>query len=250
MKMGQEPLITGQYYHIYNRGNNGCDLFLEPDCYEHFLNLYDTYIHPVAETFAWVLMGNHFHLLLRIKENRIYRYDLNDDSFKKNESDLNYYKKWETVEATSSAVSKKMKKPLPFRHFAHLFNAYSRYHQNRYGRTGNLFERPFKRKLVDNESYFKKVILYIHQNPVHHGFCSHPLEYPWSSYITCTSEKPTWLKREAVKKLFGSNKNFEEVHLNPVDKESLDSWLRIDKVDYYTEMSIGETKSSGVNYKV
>jgi len=63
-----EPLNYGKFYHIYNRGVNGCDLFVEPTNYEHFLNLYDKYISPVADTYAWVLMKNHFHLLVRVKE--------------------------------------------------------------------------------------------------------------------------------------------------------------------------------------
>src|SRR5450830_1623896 len=66
--MQSETLKYGQFYHIYNRGIDSCDLFREPDNYEHFLGLYDKYISPVAETFAWVLMPNHFHLLVRVKE--------------------------------------------------------------------------------------------------------------------------------------------------------------------------------------
>ena len=61
------PLAHGQYYHIYNRGINGCSLFRETTNYGHFLGLYDKYISPVADTYAWVLMGNHFHLLVKIR---------------------------------------------------------------------------------------------------------------------------------------------------------------------------------------
>ena len=62
------PIQHGKYYHIYNRGNNREDLFRSPDNYQHFLRLYEKHIFPVAETFAWVLMKNHFHLLVRVKE--------------------------------------------------------------------------------------------------------------------------------------------------------------------------------------
>jgi|WetSurMetagenome_2_1015567.scaffolds.fasta_scaffold29263_2 putative transposase len=76
------PLKYGKYYHVYNRGNNRgnnwCDLFLNEDDYEHFLRLYEKYINPVAETFAWVLMRNHFHLLVRIKEAGEIRYKLSN----------------------------------------------------------------------------------------------------------------------------------------------------------------------------
>jgi REP element-mobilizing transposase RayT len=60
------PLQYDTYYHIYNRGINSETLFREPASYEHFLRLYQEYITPVADTFAWVLMKNHFHLLVRI----------------------------------------------------------------------------------------------------------------------------------------------------------------------------------------
>ena len=56
-----EPLEYGYTYHIYNRGIHGADLFTcEADCIR-FLSLYDRYITPVADTYTWVLLRNHFH---------------------------------------------------------------------------------------------------------------------------------------------------------------------------------------------
>ncbi|WP_430973167.1 transposase [Sunxiuqinia rutila] len=162
--MMQERLIQGNYYHIYNRGNNRCDLFERADNYEHFLGLYDKYISPVADTFAWVLMPNHFHLLVKIKEDVVYQYtnvDRSTDAVKFENH------KWETIDLSACKAPDSVKKPVPHRHFAHLFNAYSRYFQQYSGRSGNLFERPFKRKPIENEHYLKQVILYIHNNPVH-----------------------------------------------------------------------------------
>jgi len=63
-----EQLTYRKFYHIYNRGINGCDLFKSKENYEYFLNLYDKHISTVADTFAWVLMKNHFHVLVRIKD--------------------------------------------------------------------------------------------------------------------------------------------------------------------------------------
>jgi putative transposase len=60
--------MHSKYYHIYNRGNNREDLFRQPDNYPHFLGLYEKYILPITETFVWVLMRNHFHLLVRVRE--------------------------------------------------------------------------------------------------------------------------------------------------------------------------------------
>ena len=62
-----EQLEYEKYYHIYNCGINGCNLFNEPENYSYFLDLYDKYISLIADTYAWVLMPNHFHLLVKIK---------------------------------------------------------------------------------------------------------------------------------------------------------------------------------------
>jgi len=62
------PIEHDKFYHIYNQGINGENLFREKANYSYFLQQYDKYIDPIAETFAWCLMPNHFHVLVRIKE--------------------------------------------------------------------------------------------------------------------------------------------------------------------------------------
>jgi REP element-mobilizing transposase RayT len=61
------PLLYDTYYHIYNRGNNRENIFIEERNYEYFMALYAKYIEPVAETFAFCLLRNHFHILNRVK---------------------------------------------------------------------------------------------------------------------------------------------------------------------------------------
>ena len=151
-----EPLIAGNYYHIYNRGIDSYNLFKETDNYEYFLSLYDKYIFPVADTFAWVLMPNHFHFLIRLKE----------------ESEVAVSTPDRVLNPVRGETS------LASLQFSKLFNSYAQAFNKRTGRHGSLFQRPFKRKIVENEWYLKQVILYIHNNPVHHGFCSHPMGIP------------------------------------------------------------------------
>ena len=155
-----EQLEYEKYYHIYNCGINGCNLFNEAENYTYFLNLYNKYISPIADTYAWVLMPNHFHLLVKIKS----EVDILDSLSTSSSSNLSGLKD-ETI------------KPL-HQYFSNLFNAYTKAFNIKYNRHGSLFERPFKRKSIDNKRYLKNVLLYIHNNPVHHGFTDSPTDYP------------------------------------------------------------------------
>jgi hypothetical protein len=66
-----EPLAYGNFFHIYNRGIDSCNIFAEPENFDYFLDLYDKNISPVADTYAWALMPNHFYLLVKIKNRNI-----------------------------------------------------------------------------------------------------------------------------------------------------------------------------------
>lgn len=199
--MEQQKLKYGHYYHICTHGVGGRNLFREPDNYGYFLHLFNKYLDPVAETFAWTLMPNHLHLLVRLKE--VEEIDFKDLTGFENLSGL---------------------KP-PHQHFSNLFNAYTKAFNKWNGVHGTLFERPFNRKRIDNIAYLRQVVLYIHNNPVHHGFCSHPLEYPWTSYLSCISLKPTKLKRDAVLGWFDNRANFKTRHGELIDFWELEEWL-------------------------
>ena len=145
--MSNIHLENGCFYHIYNCGINGENLFIEDDNCNYFLRLYEKHITPIAETYAWCLMKNHFHLVVKIK-NRPDR------------------------------CQKTVRYKSPNQCFSNLFNAYAKAFNKRFKRHGALFERPFKRKLIGNNEYLKRVVVYTHDNPVHHNFVSHTLEWP------------------------------------------------------------------------
>jgi REP element-mobilizing transposase RayT len=190
--MAEPKLEYGKFYHIYNRGINACELFRENSNYEHFLRLYDKYIPLIADTFAWVLMRNHFHLLVKIKkENEIF-----------NKNNLLGLSKPDRFRIDNR----------PAKQFSNLFNAYTKAFNKKYKRTGSLFERPFHRTEIGTRNYLLYLIYYIHHNPVHHGFVDEMIEYPWSSYLTICSPKRTKLKRKEVLKWFNNFKNFENFH--------------------------------------
>jgi REP element-mobilizing transposase RayT len=161
----------------------------------------------VAETFAWVLMKNHFHLLVRVKE---------VEEIKLASIDLTGFQNLSGLKMPQNLISQQ---------FSNLFNAYSKAFNKMYHRTGSLFQRPFHRIEVTSDLYFKHLIVYIHTNPVHHGFTEYFKDYPWSSYGTILSIKPTKLSREKVIGWFDDKANFMEVHKQKIDLEAISRLL-------------------------
>ncbi len=191
------PLIPDKTYHIFSRAMGKEKLFLEEDNYRFFLRQFSKYISPVADTFAYNLLPNHFHFMIRIKNiDRIYEEFL---SVKKN-------KKF-TLESAPEFVMVR---------FSNLLNSYTKAFNKKYSRRGGLFIDIMRRVEIIDDSQFGATIFYIHKNAVHHGYCDKISEWQWSSYHSIISSPPTQLLRTEILDWFGGVEPFREFHKQPV----------------------------------
>lgn len=178
------PLEPGYYYHIYNHANGNEDIFKEDRNYIHFLDKYKKYILPVADTFAYCLMKNHFHFLVRIKEAR----ELTETSDVLQTSDV------------SNA-------------FKNLFQSYTKAINKSYNRKGSLFNQRFKRTLITTDKQLQDCLIYIHLNPVIHGFTKLPEYWKYSSFgAYLKNNGKTLLKKQEAIEWFENLQNFIECH--------------------------------------
>jgi REP element-mobilizing transposase RayT len=184
-KIALEP---EKYYHIYNRGINGQNIFLEERNYTYFLQKYAQYVHPYVETYAYCLLKNHFHILIRIKSEEKIRQQLKE---KKDNLSISWH---------LSNI------------FSSLFKSYAQAINKGYHRTGGLFEEPFHRIEIKQIKYLRNVIQYIHFNPQKHEFVKDFKDYQFSSYQSLISNKNTKLKKEEILKIFDGDTNFIQIH--------------------------------------
>lgn len=160
MSIRKIPLVDGEYYHIYNRGNSKQKIFLDKEDYLHFTKLLyicnsikkfkfrDNIVDIKIDAFdferkeslvsigAWVLMPNHFHIYITTSH----------------QSDW-----WESLKLNKNRISEFMRK---------LLTAYTLYFNSKYKRTGSLFEGKFKSVHIENDNQAKYLFSYIHLNPV------------------------------------------------------------------------------------
>jgi putative transposase len=197
------PLMQpGRFYHVYNRGNNGDNIFYQSRNYDYFLRRYLTYLSPVLDTYCYCLLPNHFHLLVRVKEELVV-----PASFKPQAEE------GESLPGAVADLAPYWVSEL-FRRF---FISYSQAIIKQQGRkSGSLFVKRFKRIEVDSDAYFTNLILYIHANAQLHGLCPDFRDYPYCSYRLYFNNRPTSIRRTELLEWFGSVAAFEQAHLQRV----------------------------------
>lgn len=205
MKKNIPAMFPETYYHIYNRGINKTNIFFEDSNYSFFLEKFASYISPIADTYAYCLLKNHFHFLIRFKSEEEIRSFINTNADR-------------VLNPVSVGIS---------RQFSHFFNSYSQSINRKYDRTGGLFETPFRRIPVEDDQYFTKLISYIHLNPQKHGLIDDYREYPYSSYQGHIAQKATKLKREEVLHWFGGKEAYVRFH-EEVDNISISEKILIE----------------------
>ncbi|MFA6515189.1 MAG: transposase [Candidatus Paceibacterota bacterium] len=156
MSTRDKILEANEYYHLYNRGNGKHEIFLDKNDYDHFIKLLficnsenkfvfrESIVEPKIDAFdyergdpmvsiiSWVLMPNHFHIVLISHRSDLWEKEINP-------------------------ITEFMRK---------VSTAYVMYFNKKYKRTGSLFEGKFKSKHIGEENYFNYIFSYIHLNPI------------------------------------------------------------------------------------
>jgi len=204
------PLVTGEIYHIFNKGVNGTEIFSTKRDYQRAIRLLEYYrfITPplrysrlkdipsdqrikilnnlnkenqlLVTILSYCLMPNHFHLLVK---------QVND-----------------------IGISKFM---------SQFQNSYARYFNTRHGRAGPLFLGQFKAKRITNQEILLHAHRYIQLNPYSSFIVKDFNElklYPWSSFPEyLDNDRPTICDKEDILSSFKSPKSYTNFVLDHAD---------------------------------
>lgn len=172
------PLEADRFYHVYNRGVNSERIFQQDDDYQLFLSIYTHYLTLYVDTYAYCLLHNHFHFLIKVKDDTPMRIRVSEV-------------------------------------FRRMFSIYAQNYNEKYNRTGSLFCRPYRRVEVADLYYLKYLIFYIHQNPKKHNLINDFSEYRYSSFQSFYCNKDSKINRKEVLAWFnGDLAEFSEYHQN------------------------------------
>ena len=200
--MRKVKISVGEYYHVFNRGNNKQNIFFDNRDWIRFLFLVLYLQSPVnfsqigrsvssyikrsvfgvsteriikdryVELVGFTLMPNHFHLIVReFKENGISQY------------------------------------------MQRILNAYTKYFNTKHEKAGHLFQGPFKIVHIEDNEQLLHLSAYVHRNQREiKQWENREYEFPWSSYRDYVVEN-RWgelLKQQIIIEQFSTIQEYKE----------------------------------------
>ena len=209
-----EKLIPNQSYHIFNHANGFENIFKEDRNFKYFLEKYVEYICPIAETYAYCLLPNHFHLVIRIRKREVIE-KLIRRKFNFSKVSLDFGK---VGLINEEKIDDKSIELFLSKQFANLFSSYTQSFNKVYKRRGSLFIKNFKREAILDKEYFLNAIVYVHRNPIHHGFCTQFSDWCYTSYSEIKEQKSDIIELTKLFKVFDGHLNYLNFHTQQLIK--------------------------------
>ena len=172
--------VPNAFYHVYNRGWNLGNVFIDEADHQYFEMLLVRHLspepikdkngkeykhfYPEVHIIAYCLMDNHFHILF---------YQYSDET----------------------AITRLM---------TSLMTAYTAYFNRRHKRRGSLFESTYKAVWIGNDVQLQHITRYIHLNHSNYATWSH------SSYQDYIGGAREWIDPQPILELFSSLKQYED----------------------------------------
>ena len=205
LTMAGEPAV----YHVISR--TALDGFVLGDVEKEYLLSLIQQLSAVyfTEVLGFCLMGNHFHLLVRMHPEeefsdddiraRFQRYYGADRNRKLTDGQI------PTLRAKWASLSDYVKE---------IKQSFSRWYNKRHGRKGFFWGERFKSVLVDNGDTLVNCLAYIDLNPVRAGLVERPEDYRWCSlaYHVQTGNKDGFLSLDFGLTIFGQEDAKTRLH--------------------------------------
>ena len=144
-----------------------------------------------TEVLGFCIMGNHFHLLVRMHQNKKY-----SDNEIRERFILYYGEKNSNRELNSANILQLRKKWSDLSEYMkEIKQSFSRFYNRKHNRKGFFWSERFKSVIVDNGETLINCLAYIDLNPVRAGIVDKPENYRWSSigYHLQTNNKGNFL---------------------------------------------------------
>lgn len=215
--MRKTKISIDEYYHVFNRGNNKQNIFFENRDWIRFLFLILYFQSPVT----FYNLGRHVSNFVR---HRV---------FNISDKELLEIAKNRAVEVAGFAlmpnhfhlILRESKEGGISKYMQRILNAYTKYFNAKYDKSGHLFQGPFKVVHIEDNEQLLHLSSYIHRNPRElREWKNKEEKFPWSSYQDYM-DKNRWgdlLAKQIISDQFPDSSDYKKFVHESGTKEDLD----------------------------
>jgi REP-associated tyrosine transposase len=205
----KSPFSPECYYHVVFRSVDGVMLFHTDENRIYFLQKFSFYFKPVSTCLAYCLLENHVHFIIRVRSL---------SSLKENILLI-------SPEAQTMSMKKFLENPgcvdivenVLERQVNSFMVSYANAYNKRFSRKGNLFQSPFRRVEIKEDSHLQQAIIYVHANAQKHKFIKDFKDHRYNSYWEIIKGDCSNVQINEVLHFFGGKEQFIKIHQQQVD---------------------------------
>jgi putative transposase len=206
-KQFKAPFEFQKHYHILFRSIDGIPLFKTEKEHLFFLEKWKRFTDPVFETWAYSLLDNHTHFIIKVKQQEEVIQML---------SDLKEDAKTKVIREFLEKKEDSQIGPIIERQVNSFMVSYANTYNNIIERKGGLFQQPFRRSLIATETHLQQAIVYVHANAQKHRLVKDFKTHRFNSYHAILERNESIVNSTAVLNFFDGIDKFISIHSEQV----------------------------------
>ncbi len=200
------PFYFDSHYHLVFKCHGDLLLFKTDDNKHYFLRRFTFFLSLYIDCWAWCLLNNHAHMIVKVRSASEIETAINALP----EADKTVsMKKWVTQIDNERCFNEVMERQVG-RFMVSYTNSYNKF----FNRTGGLFQSPFRRSMIQDESHLQQAIIYVHANTQRHSLIRDFRNHKFSSYHEIVLGKSSLVNVSRVLEFLGGKEKFIELHEN------------------------------------
>ena len=210
------PFCPEAYYHIVCKCIDGLKLFNDETDYQVFKERFKQFTSVFFEVWSYNLLSNHTHHIIKTKSVALINQHLVALQREEHTKAMLLFLKDNQNEILFDQMIE--------RQMNSFLVSFSNYCNNKRGRKGGIFQKPFKRIRIDDDIHLQQAIVYTNANAQKHNIVNDFKKHLYSSYNAIINEDDHFVETQNVINFFDGKENFIKIHKDQVEYFYKNNW--------------------------
>lgn len=210
------PFHPEAFYHIVCKSIDGIKLFQEHSNYFVFQERFKDFTGLCFDVWSYCLLSNHTHHIIQVKEKNDIIKSIEQLPIEERTTSMQSF----LIDTDNEILFDAM----IVRQMNRFLVSYANNVNNRRKRKGGTFQKPFRRRMIENDSHLQQAIIYTNANAQKHQLIDDYKKFRYSSYSEILAGDQNFIEPQKVINFFGSIEKFIKVHQEQVDHYYQNTW--------------------------